>query len=56
MGTVDVLATMTAEEYRKVKAQLISEGLWRVSDDPAREDRSNQRAVEYLMRDLRSDW
>ena len=45
---MDVLATMTPEEYRAVKAQLSREGLWNVSDNPVQEALSNRRAEEIL--------
>lgn len=51
---VDVLATMSPDEYRNVKAQLVSEGLWQVGGNPVQEARSNKRAVEYLTQNLRS--
>ena len=44
----DILATMTPEEYRAVKAQLSREGLWNVSENPVQEARSNRRAEEIL--------
>lgn len=45
---MDVLATMTPEEYRAVRAQLSREGLWNVSGNLVQEARSNRRAEEVL--------
>lgn len=45
---MDMLATMSPEEYRQVMAQLRSEGLAEVSGDRNREERSNRRAEQIL--------
>lgn len=47
---MDILATMTPEEYRAVKAALSREGLWKVSGNLLQEARSNRRAEEVLAR------
>jgi hypothetical protein len=45
---MDILATMTPEEYRAVRAQLSREDLWNVSGNLVQEARSNRRAEEVL--------
>lgn len=52
-GKIDVLATMTPEEYRAARDRLRAEGLWEVGGDPARERRSSA-AAERVVRAIRN--
>lgn len=46
---MDILATITPEEYRTLKARMIAEGTWHNGNStPAEEARSNRRAEEIL--------
>lgn len=49
---IDIIATMTPEEYRTVKAQLQSEDLWKTDGDAIKEARANRRA-EQVIQELR---
>lgn len=45
---IDPLATMTPDEYRKVKAQMKQEGIWNISEHPVVEEMTNLRAEDIL--------
>lgn len=46
---MDILATITPQEYRTLKARMSTEGTWHGGNGtPAEEDRSNARAEEIL--------
>lgn len=45
---MDILATITPEEYRTLKARMSAEGTWNAGEGPAEEARSNARAEEIL--------
>lgn len=50
---IDILATMTPQEYRTVKTQLQAEGLWEVGGDQSRERRASA-AAERIIKGVRS--
>lgn len=45
---MDPLATMTPDEYRSIRTQLTTEGLWQVGGNPAAEHRSANRAEQLI--------
>jgi hypothetical protein len=49
---IDVLATITREEYRIIKATLETEGLWNIGGNYAKECQANKRA-EQILAELR---